>query len=169
MSDDQPNLFDDQEPSDDELLPYAGTAGYVNQPASKDRANREAATGEATERAKQILRTLAQHPAGLTYQQVGDLLNLHHGQSSGALSILHKNGVVFMLRKKINRCHVYVHSNQRGNYEDAERIDKPAATRSGLRRKQLEQLLELVMEQVRSGTITNPNIIACAIELNKHQ
>lgn len=166
MSDDQPNLFDDQDPSDDELLPYAGTAGYVNQPASKDRANREAATGEATERAKQILRTLAQHPAGLTYQQVGDLLNLHHGQSSGALSILHKNGVVFMLRKKINRCHVYVHSDQRGKYEDAERIDEPASTVSGRRRKELEQLLELVIEQVRCRNITDPALVAHAIQLN---
>ena len=169
MSDDQPNLFDNQEPSDDELLPYAGTAGFVEQPASKDRATKEARSGKAIKRAREILHTLSLNPEGLTYQQVGDLLNLHHGQSSGALSILHQNGVVFMLRKKINRCHVYVHSNQRYKYEDAERIDEPASTRSGLRRKQLEQLLELVMEQVRTGTITNPDIIACAIELNKHK
>lgn len=169
MSDDQPNLFDNQEPSDDELLPYAGTAGFVEQPASKDRATKEARSGKAIKRAREILHTLSLNPEGLTYQQVGDLLNLHHGQSSGALSILHQNGVVFMLRKKINRCHVYVHSNQRYKYADAERIDEPASTRSGLRRKQLEQLLELVMEQVRTGTITNPDTIACAIELNKHK
>lgn len=166
MSDNQPNLFDDQEPSDEELLPYAGTAGYVNQPASKDRANREAATGEATERARQVLHTLHQHPAGLTYQQVGDLLNLHHGQSSGALSILHKNGAVFMLHQKMNRCHLYVHSDWRGKYEDVERIDEPASTVAGRRRKELEQLLELVIEQVRCRNITDPALVAHAIQLH---
>lgn len=169
MTSDQPNLFDDQEPSDDELMPYAGTAGFVDQPASKERAKREKATGKSVLRARQILRTLSEHPAGLTYQQVGDLLNLHHGQSSGALSILHQNGVVFMLHKKINRCHVYVHSDLRHKYEDTERIDEPASTVAGRRRKELEQLLELVMEQVRTARITDPRIIECALQLNNHQ
>lgn len=169
MTSDQPNLFDDQEPSDDDLMPYAGTAGFVEQPASKERAKRETANGKATKRARQILHLLSLNPEGLTYQQVGDLLNLHHGQSSGALSILHQNGVVFMLRKKINRCHVYVHSNQRYKYQEVERIDEPASTVAGRKRKELQHLLELVMEQVRIGNITDPEIIACATELNKHQ
>lgn len=169
MNSDQPNLFDDQEPSDEELMPYAGTAGFVNQPASKDRAKRETANGKAIKRARQILHTLSQHPEGLTYQQVGDLLNLHHGQSSGALSILHQNGVVFMLHKKINRCHVYVHSNQRYKYADDERIDEPASTLARRRREELEQLLELVMEQVRTARITDSRIIECALQLNKQQ
>lgn len=169
MTSDQPNLFDDQEPSDDDLMPYAGTAGFVDQPASKERAKRETANGKAIKRARQILHTLSLHPEGLTYQQVGDLLNLHHGQSSGALSILHQNGVVFMLHKKINRCHVYVHSNQRYKYEDAERIDEPASTVARRRREELEQLLELVMEQVRTARITDPRIIECALQLNNHQ
>ncbi|CAB4134773.1 hypothetical protein UFOVP1226_33 [uncultured Caudovirales phage] len=169
MTSDQPNLFDDQEPSDDELMPYAGTAGFVDQPASKERAKRETANGKAIKRARQILHLLSLNPEGLTYQQVGDLLNLHHGQSSGALSILHQNGVVFMLRKKINRCHVYVHSNQRYKYQDAERIDEPASTVAGRKRKELQHLLELVMEQVRTGNITDPRIIECALQLNKQQ
>ena len=169
MSDDQPNLFDDQEPSDDELLPYAGTAGFVDQPASIERAKKEAASGKAVKRAKQILHTLSLHPEGLTYKQVGDLLNLHHGQSSGALSILHQNGVVFMLQEKINRCHVYVHSNQRYKYEASERIDEPASTVAGRKRKELQHLLELVIEQVSNGNITHPEIIACATQLKNHQ
>jgi len=169
MTSDQPNLFDDEEPSDDDLLPYAGTAGFVEQPASKERAKKEATSGKAIKRARQILHTLSLHPEGLTYKQVGDLLNLHHGQSSGALSILHQNGVVFMLRTKINRCHVYVHSDQRYKYEASERIDEPASTVAGRKRKELQRLLELVIEQISNGNITDSRIIDCATQLKNHK
>jgi len=132
-------------------------------------AKKEATSGKAIKRARQILHTLSLHPEGLTYKQVGDLLNLHHGQSSGALSILHQNGVVFMLRTKINRCHVYVHSDQRYKYEASERIDEPASTVAGRKRKELQRLLELVIEQISNGNITDSRIIACATQLKNHK
>lgn len=165
---DHPDLFGD-EPSDDELLPYNGTAGSVNQPASRDRANTEAASGKAAQRARTILARLAEHPNGLTYQQVGDLLGLHHGQSSGALSILHSAGHVFMLHKQLNRCHLYVHSQWRDRYPNEERIDEPASTQARRRREELEQLLTSVIEAIRHGDITDTALIAYAMGIQHNK
>jgi len=49
---DQPDLFS---VGDDDALPYAGTAGFVSQPASAQRAQSEARSGEATARARAVL------------------------------------------------------------------------------------------------------------------
>ena len=69
---------------------YGQTGGFVARPASVDRAMREIATGKLSERQAQILDLLDDAGfCGLTWQGCGDLLGLHHGQISGALSNLH--------------------------------------------------------------------------------
>jgi hypothetical protein len=164
---DQPDLFSTAG-DDDDFMPYNNTAGYVNQPASVERAATEATTGAATKRAQDILKLLSNHDEGLTYQQVCELMNLHHGQASGALSILHKSGLVFMLKEKRNKCHPYVHIKHQWIFNADERIDEPAQTSAGARREQLEQLLEAVLIGVANNLIHDAAVINIAKTLKQH-
>lgn len=45
---------------------------------------------------------------GVTWRDIARMLNLHHGQASGALSNLHKRGFIARLTEKRDRCSVYV-------------------------------------------------------------
>jgi hypothetical protein len=131
--DKEPNLF----------AQYNGTGGYVERPASKQRATREAKDGTLSRRAQSISQLLLDAGKdGLTWKQVGERLRLHHGQASGALSNMHKAGVVFMLRQQRDRCHPYVHADYRIWWDDSRRFDNPAKTRAGERNDLVEHLLD---------------------------
>lgn len=114
------------------MLPYNGTAGYVDRPASVTRAISEAESGIASERQRVIYATVARMgTTGATWRDIQRLFpELHHGQISGALSCLHKNGVVFALRTTRRNCHPYVASVHRHLVNDHNRFDEPAKTRS---------------------------------------
>lgn len=150
----------------DDLFTYNGTTGFVNQPASRDRAQREATDGTARERINMILAHLATTPDGMTWKQLGDLLGYHHGQISGALSNLHKTGAVFMLRNKRNNCHPYVHNFWRNRYDETERIDEPVKTKTKQRTQELEDLLMLVVEAIKNNDIKNHAVITYALQLH---
>lgn len=45
---------------------------------------------------------------GATWRDIARMLNLHHGQASGALSNLHRRGFIARLTEKRDRCSVYV-------------------------------------------------------------
>lgn len=145
---------------------YAGTSGFVNQPASIARATTEAATGISTERAQKILNTIADSFDGWTWRELAEQLHLHHGQISGALSNLHKSGHVFMLREQRNRCHPYVHSIYRDQYTPEQRIDEPVKTKSNQRLTDLEELLDTLTTLIGFGRITDPELIAHINTLN---
>jgi len=147
---------------------YNNTQGYVNQPASKDRANREASTGISNERSERILATIIHNADGWTWKELGQHLGLHHGQISGALSNLHKAGMVFMLREQRNRCHPYVHANYRDQYSPDQRIDEPVRTSSNKRKDDLEELLEALVIAIGFGRITDPDVIAQVNELHNN-
>lgn len=121
------------------------TTGHVPRPASIERAEREASDGTAADRALDILAILADEPFGLTWAELADRLNLHHGQVSGALSNLHKTGRVFMLREKRGKSHPYCHETFRVRYPEAARYDDPAQTRSG-RTRELEREIIAALE-----------------------
>ena len=125
-----------------DLFPYAGSQGHVEQPASLERARREREKGVFTQRAQMVLRELERREDhGGTWQELGEVLGLHHGQISGALSVLHKAGAVFTTRAQRDRCHVYVHAAWRNHFADAARIDQPVRTKSALRKEALEKVL----------------------------
>jgi hypothetical protein len=145
---------------------YAGTSGYVNQPASITRATTEADNGTSTERARLILAHLRGDPYGMTWKELGEALGLHHGQISGALSNLHKSGHVFMLRQQRNKCHPYVHSIYRDQYTPEQRIDEPVKTKSNQRLTDLEELLDTLTTMIGFGRITDPELIAHINTLN---
>lgn len=125
-------------------LPYKQTAGYVERDASKVRALREAADGTLTTRLDSVLHHLSHCGTnGATWTEVAQALELHHGQASGALSTLHRMGLVFTLRSKRHLCHPYVHASLRTQFADTQRHDDPTTTRAGVRK----ELLDLLFRQ----------------------
>lgn len=122
-------------------LPYNGTAGYVPTQASRERAHREVKDGTLGKRLDAVLHLLDQRGIiGATWQEVANALGLHHGQASGALSTLHRMGLVFSLRDKRNKCHPYVHGRLRHMFYREQRNDSPSVTKAGLRRALLDEL-----------------------------
>lgn len=132
-----------------DLFPYAGSQGHVEQAASIERARRDRESGAFSDRARTVLRELERRGMhGGTWQELGEVLGLHHGQISGALSVLHKAGAVFTTRSQRDRCHVYVHEAWRDRFAEEARIDEPVRTKSAIRKDALEKVLlaaELVL------------------------
>lgn len=90
--------------------PYAGTSGYASGSiTSRERADAADRDGTTRNRQAQALRALdARGAVGLTWHELADLLDLHHGQASGLLSGLHKSKRVARLAHSRRRCRVYV-------------------------------------------------------------
>jgi len=131
---------------------YNGTGGFVNRPASVNRAINEATSGKLSERQTLILGLLAEAGAnGLTWHVCGERLGLHHGQISGALSNLHGCGEVFTLNKLLKGCHPYVHSKYRSDWTPEERCDEPVKTVSTKKRELQDQLLNAIEEAIDSN------------------
>ena len=128
---------------------YGETGGFVARPASVDRAMREIASGKLSERQSQVLDLLdGAGASGLTWNDCGTLLGLHHGQISGALSNLHGCGMVFALKQIRNRSHPYVHIKYQSEWNDEARYDEPVRTRNSKERNLQAQLLEAVREAI---------------------
>jgi len=91
------------------VTPYAGTSGWSGSETSKERAVTEDADGTTTDRQQLIILNLMKaKEQGLTWHEVADLNEWHHGQASGALSILHKEGTIARLKERRNKSAVYV-------------------------------------------------------------
>lgn len=89
--------------------PYAGTSGWSGSVASKERAINEDTNGTTSKRQEDTLSHLFDsHFAGLTWKELADLTGWHHGQASGVLSVLHKEGQIVRLRERRNRSSIYV-------------------------------------------------------------
>lgn len=144
-------IYTDKDPYGGLFAYPDGTTGHVDRETSIDRAEREADDGTAADRALSILNLLTAEPFGLTWGEVADRLNLHHGQASGALSNLHKQGRVFMLRTKRGKAHPYVHAMHRDLYDEDLRFDTPAQTRAGRIRDAEKTLLDAIALQYGRG------------------
>lgn len=93
------------------LYPYAGTSGYAaGSAASEDRARTEDADGTTSKRQRSVRTYVAFRGAhGATWREVASALDLHHGQASAALSVLHKEGrLVRLVERRGGRSQVYV-------------------------------------------------------------
>lgn len=91
------------------VLPYNGSSGWSGTDSSKERADRDDAFGSTKKRQEYILNLLkSRGEEGATWKEVSALSMMHHGQSSGALSVLHKDGEIARLTEKRDRCRVYV-------------------------------------------------------------
>lgn len=83
--------------------------GHSGTDTSKERAEREASNGTATMRQK--LLTIYLHnraEKGLTWSEVADFLEVHHGSASSLLTNMHKQGRIVRLSEKRNKSKVYV-------------------------------------------------------------
>jgi hypothetical protein len=131
------------------FAPYDGTGGHAGTEASQHRAEREAEDGTLKDRQKQVLAYLEQHGVGgITWGELGLRLGLHHGQVSGTLSNLHQGGMVFMLRKRHNRSHPYVHVKYRDFYSEEEVHDAPKRTRAGDRKRITDNIINICRQEV---------------------
>ena len=92
------------------LLPYNGTSGWSGSESSYDRAVGADRSGTTLTRQQTVLRLVRKAgERGLTWREVSDLMErAHHGTVSGALSVLHKEGLIERLIERRNRCQVYV-------------------------------------------------------------
>jgi hypothetical protein len=91
------------------LTPYAGTSGWKGSEASYARVMLEDSNGTTSLRQRVALkRVWDQEFRGLTWKDLGEIENLHAGQSSGVLSVLHKQGLIVRLKERRNRCSIYV-------------------------------------------------------------
>ena len=91
------------------LTPYGGTSGWSGSKTSKQRAKREDSEGVTSQRQQAVIGALKYAKAtGLTWREVADYLEVHHGAASGVLSVLHKEGVIARLTATRDKCAIYV-------------------------------------------------------------
>lgn len=118
---------------------------FVSVPASEARARREQYSGRFNNRQNFIMSMLlSSRQTGCTWKAISDFTNEHHGQVSGMLSSMHRNGWVFSLRKIHDGCHPYVHYAFREMFADDEVFDEPTQTKAGINRRALEDFAEQV-------------------------
>ena len=146
---------------------YGDTGGFVQRPASVARAMSEIASGKLSERQTKIIELLdGAGASGLTWNDCGALLGLHHGQISGALSNLHGCGMVFALKQIRNRCHPYVHIKYLSEWDAEARYDEPVRTRNSKERNLQAQLLEAVREAISDEwSETKINIVTAIVSM----
>lgn len=90
------------------LVPYAGTSGWSGSDTSKARAVTADSDGTTSKRQAETIRFLAANEdKGVTVAELRAYTGWHHGQASGVLSVLHKEGVIARLHESRDRCKVY--------------------------------------------------------------
>lgn len=81
-----------------------------------------------------IINILESNFEGMTWKELQYALRdiygkrAHHGTISGALSHLHKSGVIFSIKSKRENCKPYVHHSYRLDYNPEVRNDYPTST-----------------------------------------
>lgn len=102
-----PSLFD--APPDIPVRPYAGTSGWSGSDTSRARAEHADTTGITGRRQQQILVLLDDaRGRGMTWREIGEQIDGHHGSISSALSTLHKAGAIARLAIARDGCAIYV-------------------------------------------------------------
>ena len=94
------------------LTPYAGTSGWSGSQTSQDRAVQDDTDGTTKGRQNVALRLInASKIYGMTWKELADETGWHHGQASGVLSVLHKEGLIERLTERRGKCAVYIGLN----------------------------------------------------------
>lgn len=161
-------IFEEERQAERQNLPYNGHSGFVaGSDTSTERALDEDASGQTQSRLDRILEAIKLRPLGMTWNEVAKLLDLHHGQASGALSMLHKQGLIFALTKKRNKCHPYVAVQYRNQYPAMDRIDEPVRTKASMEREVREVLIDAVDALLKSQSWETINALREAREQYK--
>jgi DNA-binding MarR family transcriptional regulator len=118
--------------SDLPVTPYPdptgiNTAGWSGSETSHEAALHAVVSGDDRRVQARALRMLAAAgPDGLTSKEFGIATGIHHGRSSGAMSVLHQAGLVARLRDRRGRYEIYVLPDEvRGRKVSTRRHNKP--------------------------------------------
>ena len=84
---------------------------------------------------------------GLTWGEVQmKLPELHHGQISGSLSVLHKAGDLFQLKPKRGRSHPYVHHSYLFQWAEHLRLDTPSRIKRNVDKDRIAKAREEALD-----------------------
>ena len=109
-------------------LPYNGTSGWSGTDTSQERAVTADTNGDTSRRQQEAINALYRaHKDGLTWKGLARIMDWHHGQASGVLSVLHKEGRIARLLERRDRCRIYVHLEHVGDRETDSQGRKPKA------------------------------------------
>lgn len=127
------------------IQPYGGSSGWSGSETSKARAEENDRSG----RTKQNQTTTLNHLfmanfEGLTWRDLAERTGWHHGTASGALSTLHKAGLIERLEETRHRCAVYV-------LPDYVRNRSVAPYRPNASARRLEDLLAALEDDLLHG------------------
>jgi len=90
-------------------VPYNGTAGWSGTDTSEQRALNNIQSGRELNNQQKALHLLKHMgKLGLTWKELSELTNMHHGTASGVLSVLHKSGAILRTTRVRNRCKIYM-------------------------------------------------------------
>jgi DNA-binding transcriptional ArsR family regulator len=91
------------------ILPYNGSSGHSGSSTSKARADHLDKSGKTSKYQFIIMDFLCEKGEfGATWREIADLLGVHHGTASGALSVLHKAGLLERLKETRDKSKIYV-------------------------------------------------------------
>lgn len=91
------------------VLPYNGSSGHSGSSSSKERAKHLDSSGKTSKYQHLIMDYLRQKQEfGATWKEIAELLKVHHGTASGALSVLHKAGLIERLKETREKSKIYV-------------------------------------------------------------
>lgn len=91
------------------VLPYNGSSGHSGTDTSKERADTMDKTGKTRDLQLKALQLIDQKGSyGITWGELAQHLNVHHGSASCVLSVLHKAGELVRLNERRGRSKVYV-------------------------------------------------------------
>lgn len=120
-------------------------APYVDREASIQRAVKESRDGTYKKRRDIIEHIVrASWLQGLTWSELSELLDLHHGQVSGVLSVLHDDGILVALAKTRLGSHPYIHKEIADHFNESDLIRRPAKTKARRNRDIVDAACELL-------------------------
>lgn len=89
-------------------VPYNGTAGWSGTDTSQERALFNLRTGREYNNQQKALALIKQAgTSGLTWKELSEQTEMHHGTATGVLSVLYKSGAILRTKQVRNRCRVY--------------------------------------------------------------
>ena len=90
-------------------LPYTNTAGWSGTDTSMARAVDNVTSGRELNNQEKTLTYIKNAGVfGVTWKELAIEMLWHHGNASGVLSVLHKEGEIARLRRTRGRCKIYI-------------------------------------------------------------
>jgi len=122
---------------------FSPTPYVAGSDTSRDRALSEDANGTTTLRRGDLLERLRMAGlAGKTWRELAADTGLHHGQVSGALSVMHKDGLIACLTTRRDRCHPYIHAQWIASHDPETVLLEPAQTLAGKRNTAIQDVID---------------------------